>query len=194
MKKRIFVASMLLFSLQIAPTLQLPAFAEKPIPAESAVKSSKAKPISRFELEDGTVVRLKFKETVSSKTAQMEQPVKFEVVDDVFVDGKLVIAKGSPAKGRVASVQKARFLGQSGDLVIDLKQVTLESGERIKIRALKISDPDIGRSVAVGVVSSLNPLAMLIKGKNKVYKEGEEFDAFVDGDFELNPSSFSAPK
>jgi hypothetical protein len=33
---------------------------------------------------------------------------------------------------------------------------------------------------------------LLIKGKNVIYTQGAEFDAFVDGDFELDPNSFKA--
>jgi hypothetical protein len=46
-------------------------------------------------LREGTEVKLRFTEPISSKTAALDDPVTLEVVDDVRVDNVIVIRSGA---------------------------------------------------------------------------------------------------
>jgi hypothetical protein len=199
MKKQ-FVAITLIGSFLVAQTPLLPAIAQlqpgtlisqnaqKPLPPESNVKVQTGG--IAFGLEDGLTVKLKFIEELSSKTAEADQPVKFEVAEDVWVKDRLVIPKGAPAKGYVKVVKRSGMLGRKGKLEIALKEVTLITGERVAVRASKGQGGDVGAGV-IALAAVINPLFLLIKGKNVIYTPGTEFNAFVNGDFELDKSKFT---
>jgi hypothetical protein len=164
---------------------------QKPLPPESS--SATKKPIQpiQFGLVDGTPIKLKFKQTVSSKTANANDPVEFEVIENVKISNTVVIAKGATAKGIVASVQRSGMLGRKGKLEVAVKEVELVSGERISLRASKESGGgNSGGIIAVAILVS--PIALLFKGKNITYEAGTEIQAFVDGNFELEQAKFSS--
>lgn len=127
-----------------------------------------------FFLPDGTVVKLKFIEDISSKTAKEQAIVDFEVAESIYIDRKAVILAGSPAKGIVIKAKKARMLGRKGKLDIALKELTLASGERVSLRAS--AEEGGGLSVSTIALSALlTPLFLLMRGKNVNIEAGTEF-------------------
>lgn len=61
-----------------------------------------------FRLEDGTPVRLKLKRNLSSADAQAGDRVDFDVLDEIAVNGIVLIPKGSVALGTVTEAQAKR--------------------------------------------------------------------------------------
>lgn len=111
------------------------------------------------------------------------------MIEDVQVGRKIVIAKGARARGIVLEAQKAGMLGRKGKLEIGLRDVELVTGDRVDLRSIQ----EEGGGNEGGVIAAaaiVNPLFLLIKGKNVTYEEGTEFTAYVRGDYELNPSEF----
>jgi hypothetical protein len=99
------------------------------------------------------------------------------------------VKAGALAQGYVREVKRAGMLGRKGKLDIALRQVELADGSKVRLRASQQQ----GGGVSGGVIAAaaiLNPLFLLIKGKSVNYKQGMEFDAFVDGDFALEPGNF----
>ena len=66
-----------------------------------------------FVLEDGTPVRLRLSQTVSSADARVNDRVEFEVLEDVKVGDKVVVPKGGVAWGTVTEAR-----GKEGWLVV----------------------------------------------------------------------------
>jgi len=197
MKKACIAASALLASVEILSLAQMPVMAnakpiiqvsqavQQPLPANATSPI----PALSFGLEDGTSLKVKFKQTISSKTAQDNDPVDFEVSEAVMVGNTVVIARGAPAKGMVVRARRSGMLGRRGRLDIALKEVTLVSGERIFIRASQKG----GGGTSGGIIAAailLSPLALVFKGKNITYEAGTEIQAYVDGNFALNPAKF----
>jgi hypothetical protein len=177
MKKAFIGASVLLASVEILPLTQLPVMASlkpiivvsqavrQPLPPNNPTTKSPTPALS-FGLADGTPVKVKFKQTISSKTAKENDPVEFEVSEDVLVENVIVIAKGALARGIVTKAKRSGMLGRKGKLEISLKEVTLVSGERVAIRAeQKSGGGTSGGIIALAVV--VTPLALLFKGKNR---------------------------
>jgi hypothetical protein len=195
MKKTLVVASALLVGLDIlttttyfprvanaAPIIKI-SQARQPLPPASAA------PAFAFGLTDGTPIKLKFRQTVSSKTAEKNDPIDFEVAEDVIVSNAVVIARGSSARGVVTNVRRSGMLGRKGKLEIALKEVTLVSGERVALRGSKEGGGGTAGGL-IAVAAIINPLALLFKGKNMTYEAGTEVGAFVDGDFVLDRKKF----
>jgi hypothetical protein len=156
----------------------------------SQYKTPLSNPLAGFILTDNTPVKLKFKETITSKTTQENQPIEFEVADDVVVQGVTVIARGTSAKGIISEVKKARMLGRKGKISIVLKEVPLVSGERVSLR----SNQTQGGGLSAGTIALsaiITPFFLFMGGKEAKYPAGTEFSAFVDGDYSLNRSKFT---
>jgi hypothetical protein len=96
---------------------------QKPLPPiySPSYKTPLANPKSGFILPDNTTIKLKFKETISSKTAEENRPIEFDVAEDIVVQGVTVIARGTTAKGMIAEVKRAKMLGRKGKISIILK-------------------------------------------------------------------------
>lgn len=172
-------------------TVQVSQNTQKPLPPAASSTTKKPLPTMQFGLADGTPVKLKFKQAVSSKTANANDPVEFEVLENVKVGNAVVIAKGATAKGVVASVQRSGMLGRKGKLEIAVKEVELVTGERVTLRASQATGGGTAGGI-IAVAALINPLALLFKGKNVTYEAGTEVQAFVDGNFELEPAKFSS--
>jgi hypothetical protein len=166
---------------------------QTPLPANPSAqyKTPLANPRSGFILTDNTQVKLKFKETVTSKTATENQPIEFEVSEAIVLNGVTVIAKGATAKGIIAEVKHARMLGRKGKLTIILKEVQLTSGERVSLRSSQTQGGGLSAGT-IAVSAIVTPFFLLMGGKEAKYTAGTEFAAFVDGDYVLNPSRFGS--
>ena len=200
MKKALIAVSALLASVEILPLVQLPVMAStKPIiqvsqAAQQPLPPNYASPTPGvsgvFGLEDGTPVQVKFRQTISSKTANENDPVDFEVAEDVFVGNTLVITKRAIAKGMVVRARRSGMLGRRGKLDIVLREVTLVSGERVPIRAEQKGGGGTSGGI-VALAAIINPLALLFKGKNITYEAGTAVQAFVDCNFALDQKKFT---
>ena len=168
---------------------------DQPPPIPSNFISAKG-----FVLEDATPVRLRFNRTVSSADARMEESVDFEVLQDVSLNGTLVIAKGGIAVGTVTEAQPRRRLARGGKLEINIDYVKLVNGDKAALRAVKGGNGG-GHTVAMtaGIVATgilffpAAPFFLFIKGKDITLPKGTEFTAYINGDLKLDLAKFQPP-
>jgi hypothetical protein len=90
-----------------------------------------------FVLEDGTPVKLRINRTISSADAHVGDTVDFEVLDEVNVNGTVVIPKGGLAFATVTEAQSKRRMARGGKLGVNIDYVKLVSGEKAALRAVK---------------------------------------------------------
>lgn len=150
-------------------------------------------------LEDGTPVKLRISQTVSSASAHLNDRVEFEVLEEVRVAGTLIIPKGGIAWGTVTEVQPRRRLGRGGKLEIVMDAVRLVDGERASLRATKeVRGGSRASLIAVGIVASgvlffpVAPLFLFIHGKDITIPKGTEVPTFINGNLALDMSKFKA--
>ena len=149
-------------------------------------------------LQDGTPVRLVLEETLSSKDARVGQEVVFNVIDDVIVNGHLLIAHGALAKGTVTEAQAKRRMGKAGKLNVNIDYALMTNGDRAALRAVKDAKGDgRGAAVTTGVVATAivffpaAPLFLLMHGKDISIPKGTEITAFVNGNLRFDPAKFA---
>ena len=94
-------------------------------------------PNPQSTLEDGTPVKLRISQTVSSADAHLNDRVELEVLADIRVADILVIPKGGIAWGTVTEAQPKRRMGRGGKLEIVMDSVRLVDGEKAALRATK---------------------------------------------------------
>ncbi|MGA7855957.1 MAG: hypothetical protein WCA15_21740 [Candidatus Acidiferrales bacterium] len=150
-----------------------------------------------FLLEDGTPVHLVLSENLSSADAVTGQTVEFEVVDDVSVDGFVVIPRGSTAWATVTDAEHKRRMGRAGKLDLNIDKVRLADGEKVMLRAVKDAKGGghTGAMVGAMVATSLviwpaAPLFLLMHGKDVTIPKGTNINAFVQGDVTLDEARF----
>ena len=125
---------------------------------------------------DGTPIKLRLSQTMSSADAKAGQEVPFEVLEDLQVDGVIVLPKGAAAIGIVTDASPKKSLGHGGKLDIALNYARLVDQEKLALRAAK--DSDGGKF-------------LFVRGKEITIPEGTEVIAFVAGDMHLDMSKFA---
>ncbi len=158
-------------------------------------------------LLDGTAVKLRLSQTISSADAKAGQDIPFEVVEEVKVEDTVVIPKGSQALGTVTEAQPKRRMGREGKLNIAISSVRLADQEKCALRATKEGrgGGHVGAMTGAMVGTAIvffpaAPLFLFMHGKDITIPQGTEITAFVEGDMHLDmakfgttPSSATAP-
>jgi PEGA domain len=179
---------------QSAPTTPAPT-----VPAANSTDTAKTLLPGQFILQDGTPVRLRLSRNVSSADAHTGDSVDFEVLEDVAVNGILVIPKGSVAIGSVTEAQPKRRMGRAGKLEIVLDYVRLGDSEKAAVRAVK--DAKGGSHTAgmtAGIVATgllffpAAPFFLFMHGKDITVPKGAEITAYVNGDVRLESKKFGS--
>lgn len=148
-------------------------------------------------LLDGTPVKLRLSETISSAEAKTGQEIPFEVVEEVKVDDAIVLPKGTTAMGTVTEADHKKSMGRAGKLNISISYARLADNEKAALRATKDTKGGghvgamTGAMVATAIVFfPAAPLFLFIHGKDITIPQGTEITAFVEGDMHLDMSKF----
>src|ERR1700677_313772 len=148
-------------------------------------------------LEDGTPVKLRIAQTVSSADAHVNDRVEFEVLEEIRIQGVLIVPKGGIALGTVTEAQPKRRMARGGKLEIVMDSVRLEDGEKAALRATKGGNGGghTGAMTAGIVATALfclvcAPLFLLMHGKDITIPKGTEIPTFVDGNMPLDLAKF----
>ncbi|GEM_PF-3250938 len=143
-------------------------------------------------LPNGTPVRMRLAQTISSGTAKLNETIPFEVLEDIKVGEITVVPKGTTAVGSVTQVQPKRRMGRSGKLDVALEYVLAVSGEKILLTAQKggSGGSNVGKVTTGVVVTSLvffpaAPLFLLAHGKDLEVLKGTEITGYTNGDTKL---------
>ena len=166
-------------------------------PAIEASTSSNFTSAKGFVLEDGTPVKMRINRTISSGDAHVGDTVDFEVLEDISLNGTLVIPKGGLAFATVTQAQAKRRMARGGKLDINIDYVKLISSEKAALRAVKDMSGGGHTGAMVGgiVATSLvffpaAPFFLFMHGKDISIPKGTEVTAYVNGDMKLDIAKF----
>jgi hypothetical protein len=153
-----------------------------------------------FVLEEGTPVKMRINRTVSSSDAHTGDNVDFEVLEDVSVNGTLVIAKGGLAFATVTEAQAKRRMARGGKLDINIDYVKLIDGEKAALRAVKeVKGGGHTGAMTGGIVATslvffpAAPFFLFMHGKDITIPKGTEITAYINGDMKLELAKFQQP-
>ena len=171
-----------------------PAQQQTVVAAETSSNFTSAK---GFVLEDGTPVKMRINRTISSGDAHVGDTVDFEVLEDISLNGTLVIPKGGLAFATVTQAQAKRRMARGGKLDINIDYVKLISSEKAALRAVKDMSGGGHTGAMVGgmVATSLvffpaAPFFLFMHGKDISIPKGTEITAYVNGDMKLDIAKF----
>ena len=172
-----------------------------PAPAtQTGAIASPARPPQANTLMDGTPVKLRLSQTISSADAKVGQEIPFEVVEEVKVDDVVVLPKGATAIGTVTEANAKKSMGRAGKLNMSISYARLTDQEKVALRAVKDSKGGghVGAMTGAMVATSIvffpaAPLFLFVHGKDITIPQGTEITAFVEGDMHLDMARFGAP-
>lgn len=148
-------------------------------------------------LLDGTPVKLRLSQSISSAEAKVGQEVPFEVIEEVKVDDVVVLPKGATAIANVTEAEHKKSMGRAGKLNVAISYARLSDQEKVALRAVKEAKGGghVGAMTGAIVATSIvffpaAPLFLFIHGKDITIPQGTEITAFVDGDMHLEMAHF----
>jgi hypothetical protein len=120
-----------------------------------------AVPSSGNALAEGTNIRVKLAEKLSTRETTVGSSFQGEVVKDVYKDGSVIIPAGSELKGRVIAVSQGHHFGPSATLRLRPDLVLLPDGTAYHLFA------QVARSEAPGTRTDseggIQPKSQLVK-------------------------------
>ena len=153
----------------------------------TAAQDKPTEPPAKLILKEGTDVKLKFAQDLSSKTATDDDPVNLVLDEDLKVGDVTVAKAGSKAVGTVTHAKKAGMMGKGGELNLRLEYL-LVGDTRMRLRGTKGKEGEgkVGAAVALTVI--FGPIGLIKHGKNVEVKQGSPLLAYVDQDFTVPPA------
>jgi hypothetical protein len=168
-----------------------------PSPDTRSQAPAAAGPPQPHTLLDGTPVRLRLSQTISSADAKVGQEIPFEVVEEVKVDDVVVLPKGATAIGTVTDANPKKTMGRAGKLNLSISYARLADQEKVALRATQDNKGGghVGAMTGAIVATSIvffpaAPLFLFMHGKDITIPQGTEIMAFVEGDMHLNMANF----
>jgi hypothetical protein len=148
-------------------------------------------------LHDGTPVRLRLSRNLSSADAKTGDTVDFEVLEDVLVDGTLVVPREAVAIGTITLAQAKRRMARGGKLDVEIDYVRITNGDKVTLRAVKENSGGghtgamTGAMVATAIVVwPAAPFFLFMHGKDTTMPKGTEITAYVNGEIKLDRAKF----
>lgn len=149
---------------------------------------------AQIAIPDGTRLRVRLDQTISSATAEQGQAVELSITEAVKINDQVVIPDGARVTGTVTMAQEKRHMGRAGKLDFSIDRVRAIDGEWIPIRYTVNKASGGSHAVSTGVLTAgaavlfwpAAPAFLLIKGKDVNINKGMVFDAFTDADHVLN--------
>ena len=146
-----------------------------------------AEPPAKLILKEGTDVKLKFAQDLSSKTATDDDPVNLVLDEDLKVGDVTVAKAGAKALGTVTHAKKAGMMGKGGELNLRLEYL-LVGDSRMRLRGTKGKEGEGKVGTAVALTVLFGPIGLIKHGKNVEVKQGTPLLAYVDQDFTIPPA------
>jgi hypothetical protein len=181
-----------------APGGQQTTFAQAP--AAPSAQAAPAQLPPPDTLLDGTPVKLRLSETISSADTKVGQEIPFEVVEEVTVNQVAVLPKGATAIAIVTDAEHKKSMGRAGKLNISISYARLKDQEKVALRGTQDNKGGghvgamTGAMVATAIVFfPAAPLFLFVHGKDITIPAGTEITAFVEGDMHLNMANFVPP-
>jgi len=158
--------------------------AQAPAPAPETVQPQAAQTPGKIILKEGTDVKLKFAQDLSSKTATDDDPVNLILDEDLKVGDVTVVKAGAKAVGTVTHAKKAGMMGKGGELNLRLEYL-IAGDTRMRLRGTKGKEGEGKVGTAVALTVLFGPIGLIKHGKNVEVKQGTPILAYVDQDQEF---------
>jgi hypothetical protein len=173
---RILLKTLIASALFVSPTI---GFAQSPAMVVAAPAATG--PI----LPAGTTVRLRMLSTLSSQDNKTGQQFDLEAAEDVMLDGRVIIPRGSPAVGELSLVKKKGMWGKSGRLEGRIVSVRA-NGRDIALRGTLNDKGVTGTAGVVGAIAVLPIAGFFVTGTSAEIASGTTIMAKTESDITVS--------
>jgi len=161
-----------------APSQSSPEATRTPEQERSAAPQESQKP-PVLVLKEGTEIKLKFAQNVTSRVTRPGQMIEFVVAEPVVVDGVLLIKQGARSIGYVANTESASGTGKGGTMEIRMEAVRTR-GNMVKLTGAdsRTEKRASGRVVGMTILFGLSGF-LSARGHEVKIPEGTPMTAYV---------------
>lgn len=143
---------------------------------------------TRVTIPGGTQISVHILDRLDSGTANVGDTFTFKTVDDVVVDGYVVVRSGAEGRGTVAKVDRAGRNGHAGSLGLRFDYVNGVDGKQIKLSSEKSDSTgsDAKGRISTATIASVLTLGYagffahnFVRGHNITISSDQTFIAYV---------------
>jgi hypothetical protein len=144
-------------------------------------------------IPDGTKLRVRLDQQISSATADEGQTVELTVTEAIKLDDQVVIPEGARVSGTITEAMAKRRMGRAGKLDFSIDRVRAVDGEWVPLRYTLNKKSGESHAVRTGVITAgvavvfwpAAPVMLLMHGKDITINKGVTFDVFTDSSHQL---------
>lgn len=131
--------------------------------------------VKRVSLPAQTLVKVSLSDTVDSSIAQVGDQVQYRVVEDVMIDGRVVIPLGATGLATVSEATAAGGLGKDGRVVLDFGKITALDGTQVRLKVDETATQrnrslELAAGASMAGIILLGPVGLVsgyfVRGKN----------------------------
>lgn len=140
---------------------------------------------------EGTRIRVRLEQPISSATAEEGQQVEMSVTEAVRIGDTVVIAEGAHVNGTITSAHEKRRMGRAGQLDFSIDRVRAMDNQWIPLRYTVTRKSGQSHAFSTGILAAgtaavfwpAAPVFLLRKGQDVTINRGVAFDVYTDRDF-----------
>jgi len=144
--------------------------------------------LAQVTIPDGTKLRVRLEQPLSSANAEHGQSVELTVAEAVKVNDVVVIRDGARVTGTVTEAVPKRRMGRAGKLDFSIDRVSAMDNQWIPLRYTLQKKAGESHAVRTGIITAgvaiafwpAAPVILLMKGKDININRGVTFDVFTD--------------
>ena len=134
---------------------------------------------TEVEIPVGTTVLLAFQSAVHPMTANVGEKVFLTVVNDIEVDGYVVIKAGAHAIGEISQSVKKGSIGKPATIGVLLRSVEAVNGKNISLSGSKVLSGEDKQSDALLITILCCVLGLMMKGGDVEMAQGTTVEGTV---------------
>ncbi len=150
---------------------------------------------AQIEIPEGTKVRVRLEQLLSSATAEEGQPVQLAVTDDIKIGDVIAIPRDAVVNGTVVQAVPKRRMGRTGKLDFSIDSIIAPDEGKIPLRYSPVKKEGGSHAVRTGVIAAgvavvfwpAAPFVLLLKGKEATFTKGTTFEVFTDAKYTVKP-------
>ncbi len=138
-------------------------------------------------LKGGTFIPVRLAQNINGNINSQGETIFFEVLENIKVNGLIVVDKGTFVKGKITNAESRKSLGKAGKLSLEARNLNAVDGSLIEVVREPMSSEGRKRTGAtVAHVIMWGPLGLFAKGRAARVMLDTEYDIEVRSDIEIN--------
>jgi hypothetical protein len=159
---------------------------QQPAPTTPVVAPAAPTAPEKLTFIEGSDVRLKFAQDLSSKTANDDDPVALVLDEDLKVGDVVVVKACAKAVGTITHAKRAGMMGKGGELNMRLEYLIV-GDSRLRLRGTKGKEGEGKVGTAVALTVLFGPIGLIKHGKEVEIKQGTPLLAYSDENYVVPP-------